>query len=334
MNKRITKKLMAAFAVATLFAAGTFGQGIPNADYSLYNPAAAAPANIDYVTVGAEMGYYADPDPLYHPNYAATSALTADFTWDWQFPVNPGTGASITGGGTPANYVEITYAATGVYQVSVAETAPAAFGGCADATPRLMDVTVVAVPTGTMSVAPGGAWQAINANRDYQICSDQVAQTVSIAFVENVPNALASYSFQITETIENLNGAGAVTATPQAEAVIQNFALNNKVRTGNVGGLTAAAFNAATPNFTFTFSSDALTVQNAARTRYTYAVTRAGDALPSVNADFVSNITHKSNYLGAFASYNNNFTVASVSFIINPAPVTGPIYHISNTFRY
>lgn len=326
-------------ALAMLMTVGAFGQ-VADGDYELYDASVTAPTNVDYVTLrtagSTTLGYYAQPDPIYHPNYNSGAGwlLTADFVWNWTIPTNPGTGAAVSGGGTPANYVEITYSATGNYTVNVAEEAPAAMGGCVDATPTVMNVTVINPPTGTISVNPAATWQEITANAAYQICSSQSAETVTVGFNEAVPDALASYSFQITETIELLNGAGTVIATPQAETVVQDFPLASKLKGTNLGALPSAAFTPATPAFTYTFLTDALDVrQNAgtdARTRYTYRVTRSGDATQN---GFVSNISHKSDYIAGAVSYYN-FTNQTVSFTVNPAPSTGPIFYIPNDFNY
>lgn len=337
MNKRITRKVLTALAVAAMFTGGAMAQGIPNSDYTQYDDGAAAPNDIEYVTAGSTLGYYADPDPIYHPNYATTSAITASFVWNWTAPTDPGTAATVDYpvATFPANYVQITYPVAGNYVLNVAEEAPASFGGCVDASPTIMNVTAVAAPTATASIGPGGSWQEISAGVAYQICGDQAAQTVTLAFVEDVPDGLASYAFQITETIENLNGADVVTSTPQAETVIEDWSLASKLTAANLDGntdattLASAAFSTATPNFDFTFASDALTIQNSTRTRYTYTFTRTGD---TGNNDFASNISHKSNYLGATSYYG--FTNNSVTFTVNPTPVTGPIYNVSNTFRY
>lgn len=333
---KVLMTLVLAFVVT-----GAFAQ-VAGGDYSEYDADTQAPTTTEYVTLhgaGTTLGYYALPDPTYHPNYNAGGgwALTADFTWSWTAPIDPGTVPTFAQPGD-ANYVEITYAATGVYEINVAETAPAAFGGCTDATPTVMDVTVIDPPTGDISIAPVG-WQEITANQEYQICGDQAAETVTIDFVENVPDALASYSFQITETIELLDGAGTVLSTSQAETVIEEWALGSKLKATNLNGngdattLTNATFTTATPNFSFEFDSDALDVlQNAgidARTRYTYKITRAGS---TADPDFISAISHKSGYIDGLTY--TAFTNDAVSFIVNPSPSTGPIYHIANDFNY
>jgi hypothetical protein len=208
MKKINFLKTVLGVATAMLLNVVVFGQN-PPVPYGVYDANLTAPTNVDYVTFkglpGTTMGYYALPDPVYHPNYVAAGTLTADFTWGWVPTADPGTAPTITPGVGPlANYATILYPMVGHYSLTVAETAPAAMGGCADATPTELEVEVVAAPTGTMSINPGGAWQVITANQAYQICGGQLAQTVTIGFVENVPDVLASFAFEITETIEQL----------------------------------------------------------------------------------------------------------------------------------
>jgi hypothetical protein len=334
MRKMNFLRAVLSVATAMLLTVGVFAQN-PPLPYGVFNAdvtnGATHDDNTDYVTLKTAgtttMGYYALPDPVYHPNYVTTGALTANFTWNWTLPVG------VTNVSQTDNYVELQYASPGTYSITVNEVAPAAFGGCTGSTTYL-HVTVINPPTGTASINPGGTWQAITPNVAYQICSDQAAQTVTVAFNEAVPDALASYSFQVTETIELLNGAGTVISTPQPETVIQDFPLNGKLKGSNLGTLPSAAFVTATPNFSYTFLTDALDVlQNLgtdARTRYTYRVTRTGAAAQN---GFVSNISHKSDYIAGSVEYYN-FTNQAVSFIVNPAPVTGPIYYVPNNYNY
>jgi hypothetical protein len=341
MRKINFLKTVLGVAAAMLIGVNAFGQ-IP-ANYVVYDPAAAAPDNIEYVTLGKTIGYYALPDPVYSPNYTVDGTLGTGMSWTWTNTTNPGTAATLAYPGA-ANYATISYPVAGNYVITVVENAPAALGGCSGST-RTMNVTAIAAPTGTLSIAPDASWTAIAAatTPSYQKCSTTTStetQTVTAAFAEAVPTALASYSFQVTEQIELLNSAGTVISTPEAETVVSNFNLAGKMKGSVLGTLPSAAFNSPSAgNFNFTFLTDALAVQQNAgtsyRTKYTYRVHRADETTGTVvtaNNDFVSNISQKSDYLGAVSHYN--FTNYEVSFIVNPAPVTGPIYHISNTFNY
>jgi len=70
------------------------------------------------------------------------------------------------------------------------------------------------------------------------------------------------------------------------------------------------------------------------RTRYTYTLVKATDA-PGPAADgVISAISQKSDYVGGTVLTHAFGAKSTYVAIINPTPVTGPIYHISNTFNY
>ncbi len=359
MKKSTLLKL--AFLFVAILTIGRANAQVADAAYSQYNPLAAAPANVDYVTLktgGTTMGYYALPDPAYHTYTGPGWALTAGFVWDWTIPTNPGA-ATVTypvplvpgPGNKPANYVEITYPATGNYVVNVKEHAPAAFGGCVDATGKDINVTVVAAPTGAATINPGGAWNVITANSAYQICGDQGAQTLTVTFNEAVPLALAGFSFAVASKVETIDGSDAVIDIKTPYAIVQDFTATTggRLKAGQVGALPSAALTAGNPTSTFTFNTPALTVltkgatTTLARTKYTYRFVQTGTAsnsaaiLAAANT-FRTAISQKSDFLAAAPTY---FTFAAtgnatneIYFIVNPTPVTGPIYHISNTYVY
>jgi len=323
MKKVNFLKAVLGVAAAMLISVNTIGQ-VANGDYAQYDADRLIPTNIDYVTLrtggSTIMGYYALPDPVYHPSYVAPGwTLTADFSWAWTIPTNPGSGANISGGGTPANYVEIEYTATGNYVVNVAETAPAAFGSCADATPTVMNVTVVAPPVATIVTAdPASA------------CGDQAAMAVAMTFTEAVPLALAGYSFAINETVENIDLAG----TPIGAALVDNDAFVDYATSAKLK--TPALTGAASP-YGFSFNTSALTVQNNARTRYTYTAIKASDAPAAAGNGVISAISQKSDYVaeaGGADYLAYAFTDNQIVIIVNPAPATGPIYYVPNTFNY
>jgi hypothetical protein len=313
MKKIHILRTVLSVAIAML-AIGAFGQ-IP-ADYEVYDPAAAAPDNVEYVTVNKTIGYYALPDPVYHPSYTIDGSLTANFTWDWNATLHPGTAPTITEAVGVANYATILYPVVGNYTITVNEVAPVAFGSCTGST-RTMNVTAVAAPTAqfsTVDVLTG-------------LCGDQAAAAINMAITENVPNVLAGYSFRISETVDNIDAAGVFLANVSTNATFRDFALNAKAKNGTPG------FAAATPDFDYDFNSSDLDVQNNLRTRYTYTLTSAAGV---TGAGIVSAISHKSDYHNSPASVTGYAFGAktTVVFIVNPAPVTGPIYHIPNDFNY
>ncbi len=309
-------------AAAMLISSGMYAQ-VVNTDYTQYDANRTAPTNIDYVTLrtggNTTMGYYALPDPVYHPNYNAGGGWTlnaAGFTWAWTLPAGV---TDVTPGGQPANYVELNFTAAGPYAITVAETSPAAFGGCADLTPTLMNVTVVAPPVATIVTADPA-----------QACGDQVAMAVGMSFTEAVPSTFAGYAFAVSELIENIDASNAVIGA----ALVTNPAFVDYPMSGK---LKAPALIGAASPYTFSFNTTALTVRNGLRTRYTYTALKATDA-PAAAADgVISAISEKSDYVaeaGGADYLTYAFTDASIVVIVNPAPATGPIYYIPNNFAY
>ena len=323
MRKSTLLKLAGTFA-AVMFSFSVMAQNPPAAPYVRYDSNVALPDTVDYVTFktgGTTMGYYALPDPVYHP----AGSITAGFVWNWTNPSHPGT--AVTFGAAANNYVQITYPATGNYVINVAEQAPVAFGGCADASATRMNVSVIAVPTFTIS-AP-----ALVAT-----CDNQAAQAISVAIVENVPANWASYAFLVTEEIDELDASNVV-INNGTEGNLHSFTLAAKLKT--------PALTGTSPNFAWTFNTSTLNVNNGHRTRYVYRFKKATDAPGAAAEGFVSAITQKSDYIApgianlntyAFTSGNAQVTVvggvATITYIVNPTPSTGPIYHIPNQFAY
>jgi hypothetical protein len=323
MRKFNFLKSVLSVAAAMLLTTSAFGQ-VANADYTEYDANLTAPTNIDYVTLrtggSTTMGYYALPDPVYHPSYSGPAwTLTGGFSWNWTIPTNPGSGASVSGGGTPANYVEITYTATGDYTVNVAETAPAAFGSCADASPTVMNVTVLAPPVVTIATADPA-----------QACGNQVAITVAMTFTEAIPVALAGYAFAINETVENIDAAG----NPIGGALVDDDGFVDFPTTGK---LETPTLTGGSSPYGYSFTTSALDVLNNQRTRYTYTAIKASDAPAAATDGVISAISQKSDYVavsGGADYLTYAFTDNQIVIIVNPTPSTGPIYYVPNDFNY
>jgi len=323
--KKSTLLKMALTLVGAFMFTGAMAQNPPT-PYVRYDSDVTAPDTIDYVTFktgGTIMGYYALPDPFYHPSYVASGTITTGFTWTWTNPTDPGTAATFSAASN--NYVQITYPSTGIYVINVAEKAPAGFGGCEDASPTVMRVTVIDPPTFT-----------INAPALSSTCGDQPAQTVSAAIVEQVPANWASYAFLVTVEIDELDVNDNV-IDDGTEANLHDFKLSSKLKTPTLTGTS--------PNYAWSFTTAALNVNNSHRTRYVYRFKKASDATGTAQG-FVSAITQKSDYINpGIANLNTyGFTagtnvtldagVATITYIVNPAPSTGPIYHIPNNYAY
>ena len=322
MKKSNFFKTVLGVAAAMLISSGSFGQvNFVNDDYKRYDSNVLVPDTVDYVTLktagSTTMGYYAKPDPVYHPNYTQGGAwaLTVGFAWNWTVAplmaaVKPGV----------ANYVQITYTATGNYVVNVAEQAPASFGSCADATPTVMNVTVIAPPQVSITTASPVAGS----------CGNIAAIPVTMSFVEAAPQNWAGYAFAVHQTIENIDAADAVIGVALLSADTLDFPTTAKLKNPTLTG-------AASP-YAWIFNTRPLSIRNGLRTRYTYTLVKASNAPGPAANGVISSISQKSDYIGgvintyAFAADATHFT--SYSVIVNPAPATGPIYYIPNNFAY
>jgi len=324
---KIVMTLVMAFIVT-----GAFAQ-VAGGDYSEYDSDTETPTAIDYVTVGTDHGYYAMPDNVYHPNYDAGNgwALTAGFVWNWTVDAEPNAGdASITYpvGGMPANYVEINYGELGNYTINVAEQAPLSFGGCADATPTVMNVTAIAAPTaGIVGADANNTWTEVTAGYEYYICGDAAAENLTITITETgVPAALASYAYSVEQRIVNIDASdndigGTETITPD----FVDHTITGKYATATADGGSE------------TVSTGAMPVVGGERTKYEYTIKTATDYTGAGGEGIISAISHKSDYLtvaggGEITTYPFTGTAVTVTYIVNPAPTTGPVYHIPNDF--
>ncbi len=303
-------------ALAAMMSVSAFAQPYPPTPYEEYDSDKDSPTNVDYVTLktgGTTMGYYALPDTVYHPNYVTTGALTAGFWWNWTNPVYPAGGPATFNKPAGANYVTIRYPALGNYEINVAEHAPDAYGGACLNDSTVMNVTVVSPPSAGFTTPDS-----------LDGCGSLGVLPINMSITESVPAAMASYAFKVVLVRENINVSGARTALIDS-TVVSDFTLASKGRVGSTAGFTGAS-----PNFDYDFNSVSIDVANNLRTKYTYYLVPTAGVTGS---GIVSAISHKSDYLaGQVNGYA--FTDASVAFVANPAPVTGPIYYVPNDFNY
>lgn len=296
---------------STLVVGSAMGQ-VRDASYTLFNAAAAAPDNVEYVSIKTTTGYYAEPDKAFHPNYnlAGGWATTTGFVWDW----------TITGGtkvATPSiadkNYVEIKWGNTaGDYTVDVIEQPSAAFGGCSNTSKTTINIKLIDLPTLNITTAD---------NDGTGMCGNKTSVDVGLEATENVPNSLASFFFKYKVKIETIDGAGAVL---------------NTIKDDPAGLYKAQTVTTTGNKHTFTVATGALdvkqdpTTNKLARTKYTFilepnslssAITRKGDYILNSGKDDTK-----------WTGYALGGTKTSVSFIVNPTPVTGPIFHIANNW--
>lgn len=272
-------------------------------------------AETSYQTAGTTVRLYVEPDGVYSPTYdpATNGNINANARWTWTYAGL--TGAPLTGVAAAQNYVEFTNVAAGAYTITVAESNT--IGTCIDGTPESQDLTVIAAPTAALTTADPA-----------EACGDQVAMAVALTFTEAIPAALAGYAFAVNELVENIDIAGVTTATLNDDDGFIDYPTTGKLNTGN------ALTGAASP-YGFTFNTSALTVQNNLRTRYTYTLIKASDAPGAEPDGVISAISQKSDFPNHATPNTYAFNANNqIVIIVNPTPVTGPIYHIPNAFAY
>lgn len=318
MKKNLLKTLL--ISTMMFFSFVSFSQ-VSDGNYSEYDANTTAPTTIDYATVNSTVGYFVKPDANYHPEYMvggnpADWTLTAGFIWNWTIPTNPGGNATISGGAN--NYVEIDYAATGNYVINVAEEAPAAFGGCVDGTPTVMNITVLPVPTATIVGANVGGLNVTTADHEFYACGDQAAENITIAITETgVPAGLASYAYFVQKRTVNIDNVGAEIPASQVISTLVDHPTTSKYQTATADGGTEV------------LSTGVMTVLNNARTKYEFTLFQPSD-LATVEG-IVSAVSHKSDYTSGTISTNPFTGTVTVVYIVNPAPQTEQIYHIPTT---
>jgi len=270
-----------------------------------------------YQTQGKTFRVYVMPDLVYSPGYNAgtNSPLGAAARWTWTYPAGLTTGAPATGTPANQNWVEFTNPGVGgPWVLSVVESTTLGIG-CADATPETRNIFVIAAPTATITSA------ALT-----QFCGNTAAQTVAMSFTENVPAAFAAYAFAVSEVVETIDPSDAVIASVSTNATFVNFPTTGKLKV-------PALVGAASP-YTYSFSTSALNLSAGNRTRYTYTLVRTPLVTGGAAAGVVSAISEKSDVIGGTILAHAFSGTTTVSYIVNPSPVTGPIFHIPNNFAY
>ena len=317
---KIAMTLVMAFMIT-----GAFAQ-VADADYSEYDANTAVPTNVDYVTAGATMGYYALPDPIYHPAYV-TPAWTLDAAGVWAF-TTPGATVDYPVATYPANYAEITFGGAGDYITSIVESYTAA--GC-DGSTTVMNTTVLPIPTATLTGAIGEAGWGTTAVNTYQRCGVAAGENLTATFAElGVLAANAHYAYGIQQVVTGYNAAGGVVVGPTTTTLV-NY--NSTLKA--VGGADGGTMLTATTGLPL--------VQFAAadvQTKYEYTLITAADltAAGVGGTGIASQISQKSDYLAITLAGNLSgttvyaFTGNTITYTLNLPPVTGPIYYIPNNF--
>lgn len=270
-------------------------------------------------TEGISFRLYVAPDVVYSPNYGADGTLGANSLWT--FTYTGLTSLLVSGTGYNQNWVEFTapVASATDYTVSVIESNTVF--SCVDAG-RSTLISIIEAPTAAIAVHDLTGWTL--ASGEYYRCAaatDAIAvPQLDVTFTEDsrmVDNAY-DYILSVTKGGYDINDNVLVTETD----VTVDF---------GKAAMQAIADYDASPIAHTTANTMSILVNGTQLVRTKYVFTLA-------------NISSKTSYLSYFRANtgfaptidDNYYAVADqeVTFWLNPAPVTGPIYHIPNNYTF
>jgi hypothetical protein len=317
---KITFTLVMAFVIT-----GAFAQ-IP-ADYTETQLTEAT----SYQTVSKNFTLYVLPDPIYSPTYTVDGTINADAEWTWNLGgltgVAPWTDNAVA---IANNYVEISSPAEGTYTVNAKEGNSAT--GCDDGTGIDLTVEVIKAPTAVIAGTVANVNYTWNGAGPYEACVPTTtgAEAISVTITEDadLPVNLRAYAFSVAEVVDNVTAADFTVTDGAVSNQTFDYDRSGKLSTATVGLPAGHTFTSVLANdySTYSFATAALVVENNKPTRYTYTLAAASDGTTGI----VSAISQKSDYGGAVIEHG--FGATTVTYVVLPAPVTGPIYHIANDY--
>ena len=317
MRRTLKNRTILALAFGTLMTSGLFAQStdVPGAAANYESGAVQATT---YMMEGTTVPFYALPDPYFHPGYDAdvANSLTTGFTWTWS-----ASAASVTfsNNNVQDNYTAVTATTAGTYTIDVTENAPAAYGGCSGPQTSVT-LEVVAQPAVT-----------IGGDATYSFCEGNAGFPADLQ--ATITGGWQNYRLVWSLEIATLNAASAkefyyTNESGAGQAGAQFYAVNNTTAAPQLIANAAAA-----PDLMTVASFDVIDNNGAAAggdavTVYTYTLTSINDQA-SRFGEFIA--------LGGGTPAASAFTYYSagpetVIVTVFPAPVTGPIYHINNTW--
>jgi len=298
-----------------------------------------------YQTEGKTFRLYVAPDFIYSPSYDGTSAadLNTDSRWTWtyNYPLAlVGTPAHNVVSAAQTNWVEFTTVVNGTYTVGVVESNVVT--GCADGSAVTQTVEVIDAPTAVIGGTTANVNYTWTGASPYTDCLPTLTgtETVTVTITEDtrLPVGFRAYALAISQSVGNVL-PDLATADGAPVVTTWNYTVAAKLKTGNVaipGTHTWTPNTVGNGNSTYSFATPALAVLNNKPTRYTYTIATASDVVAGTG--IVSAVSEKSDYnwvTNAAVAVPSAFgAVTSIAYIVLPAPVTGPIYHIANDFAY
>lgn len=194
-------------------------------------------------------------------------------------------------------YVEISFTATGNFDLTVIETSD---GGCPGA-PVTLPIEVVAEPS----------FEVTNDANPIEIC-ETANQPIELDSLADNGVSGETLKFDLDSTVYNLN----------PDLTIDGVALNDvkvypTLDESNLGGTNVTAFN------------HDLTVRNNQITQYTFTFNGMSDHV-SRKTDF---LTNQAGADASFTYYAPSSSENSITYIVYPTPQTGNIYYVPNSFN-
>ena len=283
-----------------------------------------------YQTAGTNFRVYVEPDLAYSPSYnhAAQTGISANARW--QFTISAGLTLVLPADiSTPVaqNWVELTAVTVGAQSLTALESNT--ISSCADADAETQVVNVTGAPTAEIdgTNTPANAWNEVSAGYEYNACDSKAAETINVTITETgVPALLQTYAYSVQKRVVILDDASAEESVVSTTNIIDHTVATK--------GLTATVTTGALDVLTYDWGSGTAIPS---RTMYEYTLAPATDAVAGITG-IISAVSHKSDYLALaldatdFTDYAFTGTLV-VTYIVNPTPVTGPIYHIPINFN-
>jgi hypothetical protein len=275
-----------------------------------------------YQTTGIGLTLFVAPDPSYHPDYVSldNTGLNGVSQWRWMHTAwDLDDNTNVKKNWSLENWVLLTPGDLPAVEATKTFFVTERFGaiGCPSGSVQQKTVAAVAEPAITVfnGVNVDALWTSTVANI-FEICADSQADQIAITITEaGSLGTMQNYTYGITVIQTQYDGNLDVVATADVTTTwgkVKNY-------NGMVAGLTP------------TFTIPAMTLVEDAGVKYPtkYVFTLTASSLASTTTG-VSNFRNA----GAGEVWYNNLVATTVSYTLYPAPVTGPIYHIPNTFLF
>jgi len=322
--------------------------------------------NVNKVTLGRPIPFWVYPSPVQNPAWTAPAALKAtpasiatnilsSFTWS----TVPVASAANSHAPTTDNYSEWTFTpsliaaatTTSTYEVDVFETPAAAYGtACVGPTVR-HSVTVINPPYLKITTAIGAPTYQVGGTPINHIvagCAGSIAAT-NIALAMDNTNEEFPYYAKLDYKVYNATMGALNNLTLGADVTAATMLAYNTLEVQ--GGITATHVNNTTNPYkitaspqslygaaqTFQLMNNAITVYQFDFQSWNAKISRKCDYAAIRNAAGDETQITDANYVwynnGVIANtFDGSAFVKKAYIIVFPQPVTGPIYHIPNSW--